>query len=565
MNIKEFGLGAIESPLDMRDYTYDMISKDTSDKVDIPEEFTLQYKFQILSQGKICSCVAHALSSMKSFIDDVNVDNMYSVGFIYANRNEDDYQGTGMITREALKHLVKDGDCLNSDFNVNEEYPAILKILESKGKEKLFEKAAQHKSLAYIRLEKEDIKEYLVKFQKPILISVRVYENFYDSILNGGIIPAEPSGSKKGSHAMIIIGYKGDTLTLVNSWNEKNGDNGLFYLDLNSSIIKELWVLEDEKKVNVPEVKKYKVGWDKTEDRKWIYSSDGETLFTGWLKWNDKWYYLDSNGIMVTGWFKDTNSKWCYLDLDKGYAYCDRWVYIDGKWYMFDEHCYMRTGWVKYKEQWYYLEEQSNGHKGEMYCNGTFIIDGKEYYFNENGVWIEDNYLVTREQLNAVGWYNKYISDYMLSDLNRCLNKFEINTPVRIRHFISQCSHESGCGYYMTEESSGQAYEYRKDLGNIYAGDGVKFKGAGYIQLTGRSNYQALADYLGDINVMQGASYVAANYPWTSAGYWWYKNNMNRLCDRGASCLEVTKRVNGGTNGLESREQYYEKCCNIFK
>lgn len=412
MDIKEFGLGAIESPLDMRDYTYDMISKDTSDKVDIPEEFILKYKFPILSQGKICSCVAHALSEMKSFIDDVDPNNMYSVGFIYANRNEDDYQGTGMITREALSHLVKDGDCFNEEFNVNEEYPDILKTLESKGKEKLFEKAAEHKSLAYIRLEKEDIKEYLVKFQKPILISVRVYENFYDSILNGGIIPSEPSGIKKSSHAMIIIGFKKDMLILVNSWNEKNGDNGLFYLDLNSSIIKELWVLEDEKKVNVPEVKKYKVGWDKTEDRKWIYSADGETLFTGWLKWNNKWYYLDSNGIMVTGWFKDTNSKWCYLDLDKGYAYCDRWVYIDGKWYMFDEHCYMKTGWVKYKEKWYYLEEQSNGHQGEMYCDGTFKIGDKEFSFDENGAWIENVSLVSDELIEFSKNFEGYSSKF---------------------------------------------------------------------------------------------------------------------------------------------------------
>lgn len=143
----------------------------------------------------------------------------------------------------------------------------------------------------------------------------------------------------------------------------------------------------------------------------------------------------------------------------------------------------------------------------------------------------------------------------MLEDLNNCLAKFEINTIARIRHFISQCAHESGCGYYMVEEASGSAYEYRSDLGNTEPGDGTKFKGGGYIQLTGRNNYQA---------VNQGATYVGEYYPWSSAGYWWSKNNMNALCDNGADCLAVTKRVNGGTNGLASRQEYYAKCCQIF-
>ena len=130
------------------------------------------------------------------------------------------------------------------------------------------------------------------------------------------------------------------------------------------------------------------------------------------------------------------------------------------------------------------------------------------------------------------------------------MEKCNINTPGRIRHFISQCSHESVCGVYTKELASGQAYEGRKDLGNTQIGDGKKFKGAGYLQLTGRSNYQALANYLGDQSVMQGVDYVANNYPWTSAGYWWYKNNMNSLCDKGATCKEITYRVNGGYDGL---------------
>ena len=271
---------------------------------------------------------------------------------------------------------------------------------------------------------------------------------------------------------------------------------------------------------------------------KWCLDDNG-TLLTGWQQVNNKWYYLYPNGTMATGW-----------------------IQIEDKWFYLNKDGIMQTGWLQDEGSWYYLEEQSNGHQGEMYCNGTYSIGGVNYIFNSSGVWIK-NYLVTKEQLEQVGWKN--VSDLVLKDLNSCLDKFNINTPVRIIHFISQCSHESACGLYTKELSSGSQYEGRKDLGNTQTGDGKKFKGAGYLQLTGRSNYQALANYLADQSVMKGVDYVAANYPWTSAGFWWYKNNMNSLCDKGATCKEITYKVNGGYNGLTDRQNCYNKCCNVFK
>ena len=169
---------------------------------------------------------------------------------------------------------------------------------------------------------------------------------------------------------------------------------------------------------------------------------------------------------------------------------------------------------------------------------------------------------VTDAQMKAMGWTN-----YNLNDLNNCLRTFNINTAARIRHFISQCSHESACGRYTQElgdYSYCSRYDGRADLGNTQPGDGCRFKGAGYIQLTGRSNYQRFANYMGDSRIMEGVSYVATNYPWTSAGYWWYNNNMNALCDSGASVEQVTYRVNGGDRGLEDRRYYYNKACGIF-
>lgn len=170
--------------------------------------------------------------------------------------------------------------------------------------------------------------------------------------------------------------------------------------------------------------------------------------------------------------------------------------------------------------------------------------------------------LVNAAQLNTIGWRN--VKDSVLKDLNDCLQRFSINTAPRLRHFISQCSHESGAGHYTREIASGTAYEGRADLGNTQTGDGPRYKGAGYLQMTGRNNYQSFANAIGDPRVMEGVDYVAEHYPWTSAGYWWNTHKMNQMCDAGASVKEITRRVNGGYNGLQDREMYYKRCCTVF-
>lgn len=242
----KFQLGCLESPIDERDYILDDITCVSS--TPLPSDFMLNYKFDILDQGQIGSCVPHALSECKSFIDDVDKNDMYSVGFIYANREQNQSQGKGMITREALSNLVKYGDCFKSEFPINEEYPSIVNIFNKYGKEKLVKSASNHKSTAYATLTIEQVKEYLYVQQKPVLISVRVYDNFYESNYNKGIIPSISRGTYRGNHLVLCIGYRNyDDLIIVNSWNKYNGDNGKYYLNYNSKIIKELWVLEDKK------------------------------------------------------------------------------------------------------------------------------------------------------------------------------------------------------------------------------------------------------------------------------------------------------------------------------
>lgn len=166
---------------------------------------------------------------------------------------------------------------------------------------------------------------------------------------------------------------------------------------------------------------------------------------------------------------------------------------------------------------------------------------------------------VSAAQATAV--FGRAPSPSQLEDLNACLRRFNITTPARIRHFLAQVGHESGGLRWMVELASGDAYEGRADLGNTRSGDGRRYKGAGAMQLTGRYNYQRLADALGDPDVMDGAQYVAVKYPFTSAGYWWQQNGMNAMVDAGATCRAVSAKVNGRdpANGLADREAFYAR------
>ena len=167
---------------------------------------------------------------------------------------------------------------------------------------------------------------------------------------------------------------------------------------------------------------------------------------------------------------------------------------------------------------------------------------------------------VTKAQLAAIwGCAAELIHDYEIDEMNSCLEKYEITTAPRIRHFLSQTAHESGGGRYKKELASGEAYNNRSDLGNGPT-DGPVYKGAGYIQLTGKYNYSRLAEYLNDPRVMEGVEYVAENLPFTSAGYWWTDNKMNELIDGGADVYQVTQRINGGQNGIDDRIHYLRIC-----
>lgn len=139
-----------------------------------------------------------------------------------------------------------------------------------------------------------------------------------------------------------------------------------------------------------------------------------------------------------------------------------------------------------------------------------------------------------------------------LSALNATMAEFGIDSPARQAAFLSQVGHESGQLLYVRELASGTAYEGRADLGNVIAGDGVRFKGRGLIQITGRANYvkcgAALClDLIGHPDLLEQPINASR-----SAGWFWKAHGLNELADVGDQVM-VTKRVNGGTNGLADR------------
>ena len=172
-----------------------------------------------------------------------------------------------------------------------------------------------------------------------------------------------------------------------------------------------------------------------------------------------------------------------------------------------------------------------------------------------------DDDRITSEVLSAPTEAN--IEKYGLK-LIEAMEVYEINTPTREAAFIAQIAHESGSLRYVEELASGEAYEGRKDLGNTEPGDGVRFKGRGLRQITGRANYKQVGDELNydfiskpeDMELPGPACYSAA---W----FWWY-HRLNRLADIEAF-EKITRRINGGTRGMEHRLAHWETAKKVLK
>jgi putative chitinase len=185
-----------------------------------------------------------------------------------------------------------------------------------------------------------------------------------------------------------------------------------------------------------------------------------------------------------------------------------------------------------------------------------------------------------------------HIPDAVIAMIPDTAAKFQINTPLRLAHFLAQCGHESG-GFRVTQENlnysakglagifkkyfpteaaatpyarqpqkiANKVYANRMSNGSEASGDGYKFRGRGYIQLTGRDNYTQFGKAIGE-DIASNPDKVSSQYALLSAAWFWSKNGLNKLADGGSTdttVTSITKRVNGGTIGLADRIKHFKE------
>ncbi len=185
-----------------------------------------------------------------------------------------------------------------------------------------------------------------------------------------------------------------------------------------------------------------------------------------------------------------------------------------------------------------------------------------------------------------------HIPDAVIAMIPDTAAKFQINTPLRLAHFLAQCGHESG-GFRATQENlnysakglmgifkkyfpteaianqyarnpqkiASKVYANRMGNGTEASGEGYKFRGRGYIQLTGKDNYTAFGKSIGE-DMTANPDKVASQYALLSAAWFFSKNGLHKMADEGASDVvvtKITKRVNGGTIGLPDRIKHFKE------
>ena len=185
-----------------------------------------------------------------------------------------------------------------------------------------------------------------------------------------------------------------------------------------------------------------------------------------------------------------------------------------------------------------------------------------------------------------------HIPDAVIAMIPDTAAKFQINTPLRLAHFLAQCGHESG-GFRLTQENlnysakglmgifkkyfpteaianqyqrnpqkiANKVYASRMGNGPEASGEGYKFRGRGYIQLTGKDNYTAFGKSIGE-DICANPDKVASQYALLSAAWFFSKNGLHKMADEGATdtvVTKITKRVNGGTIGLADRIKHFKE------
>jgi putative chitinase len=193
--------------------------------------------------------------------------------------------------------------------------------------------------------------------------------------------------------------------------------------------------------------------------------------------------------------------------------------------------------------------------------SATIITDlGQERSNGKHAQNIKTMMMITEPQLKQIYPFSTSINRAKyLPYLNKYMPEYEITSLIRIWSYMAQIGHESGQLNYSEEIASGKAYEGRKDLGNTEPGDGIRFKGRGLIQLTGRSNYQSLSNAFGIDFVREPELLKTPELAVKSSLWFWKSKNLNAIADSGDFKL-LTKRINGGYTHLADRIEIFERC-----
>ena len=174
---------------------------------------------------------------------------------------------------------------------------------------------------------------------------------------------------------------------------------------------------------------------------------------------------------------------------------------------------------------------------------------------------------ITPQQLLQILPNAGQVSGVFAPVLNTAMNRYQIVGAKRVAAFIAQIGHESGQLKYVKEiwgPTKAQArYEGRADLGNTQSGDGSKFRGRGLIQITGRANYKACGEALGLDLIRQPELLEKPQHACMSAAWFWASRGLNTLADEGKFDT-ITRRINGGLNGLADRQALYARALKVL-
>ncbi len=172
--------------------------------------------------------------------------------------------------------------------------------------------------------------------------------------------------------------------------------------------------------------------------------------------------------------------------------------------------------------------------------------------------------MITKQQIKQIAPNSKEeIIGPLVGYLNLHMPKYEVNTYLRVCHFIAQAAHEAASFRTLREFASGAAYEGRKDLGNVRPGDGVRYKGRGIFQLTGRANYRTIGAKIGMDLENNPELAESPEVSVLTALEYWKSRNLNAFAD--ADDVEVvTRRINGGLNGYADRRKYLAKAKQVI-